>query len=285
MARLLLLTLMAFSATSLAPTFVPTASASDRPGRLSVVFDEENLPYSSRRERPPGLNVDLARLIASRLELTLDIHWVNTEREGLLSFLVDDDEGVSVQAAVGVPLEAMAVEDERLVGPEVLFSEPFASTRYVLVMPKAHAPLREFRAIGLAPVGVERAAVASMRLWDSGFVVTGMQSQRSILEAIVRGDIDYGVLWSNAGWLIHRNERFREALTLSGVEPKVSGLEWDLGVAVNREHAYLLPRLNEAIAALRSAGAFEPVFRSYHVPFFPARRGNNGVDLEESSKP
>ena len=146
-------------------------------------------------------------------------------------------------------------------------------------------PVRELRGVGGGRGGGGRASVGSMRLWDSGFVVTGMQSQRSILEAIVRGDIDYGVLWSNAGWLIHRNERFREALTLSGVEPKVSGLEWDLGVAVNREHAYLLPRLNEAIAALRSAGAFEPVFRSYHVPFFPARRGNNGVDLEESSKP
>ena len=275
---------MAFSAMSLAPTFVPTASASDLPGSLTVVFDEENLPYSSRRERPPGLNVEVARLIASRLELTLDIHWVNTEREGLLSFLLDDGEGESVQAAVGVPLEARAVEDERLVGPEVLFSEPFASTRYVLVTRKEHPPLREFRAVGLAPVGVERASVASMRLWDSGFVVKRMQSQRSILEAIVRGDIDYGMLWSNAGWLIDRDARFREVLTLSSVEPKVSGMEWDLAVAVNRKHDYLLPRLNEAIAALRSAGAFEPIFRLYHMPFFPARRGSNGVNLEESSK-
>lgn len=275
---------MAFSAMSLAPTFVPTASASELPQSLTVVFDEENLPYSSRRERPPGLNVELARLIASRLQLTLDIHWVNTEREGLLSFLLDDGEGVSVQAAVGVPLEARAVEDERLVGPEVLFSEPFASTRYVLVTRKEHAPLREFRAVGLAPVGVERASVASMRLWDSGFVVKRMQSQRSILEAIVRGDINYGMLWSNAGWQINRDDRFREVLTLSSVEPKVSGMEWDLAVAVNRKHDYLLPRLNEAIAALRSAGAFEPIFRLYHMPFFPARRGSNGVNLEESSK-
>ncbi len=281
MLRQSLLILMALSAASPAPT----ASASDLPATLTVVFDEENLPYSSRRGRPPGLNVEVARLIASRLELELDIQWVYTDRVGLLRFLVDEDAGPSVHAAVGVPIEPGSVEDESLVGSEVLFSQPFASTRYVLVTPKEHAPLREFRAVGLEPVGVERASVASMRLWDSGFVVKRMQSQRSILDAIAAGDIDYGVLWSNAGWLIDRDERFRETLTLSAAEPKVSGLAWDLGVAVNREHAYLLPRINEAIATLRSAGAFEPVFRSYHVPFFPAKSEDTGVDLEESSNP
>ena len=244
----------------------PDALAGSKPGHLTVVFDEENLPYSSHRDRPAGLNVEIARLIVSHLRLDLETRWVNTLNEGLLSVLIED--GDAVQAAVGVPLEPRTVEDEELVGPEVLFSEPFASTRYVLVTRKRQPRLPNFRAIGRAPIGVQRGSVVGMRLWDEGFIVRGMTSQHKILEAIAEGDLDFGALWSNAGWLIRQDTHFRDTLRVSQAAPEVSGLAWNLAVAVSPRHPQLVPRLNEAIRALRDADAFEPLFEFYNVSYF-----------------
>lgn len=250
------------------PLLVPGAEAGTNPARLSVVFDAENLPYSSHRENPPGLNVDIARLIAAQLGSELDIHWVDTQNEGLLGFLIGEDGEQPVHAAVGVPLEPRTVEDERLIGPEVLFSEPFASSRYVLVTKKDHALVNTFRAIGPKPIGVMRGSVASMRMWDTGYAVKGMPTQQSVLDAILKGDVEYGMLWNNVGWLIGQDERYRSALAISDVAPEVSGMTWNLAIAVSKEHRYLLPRLNHAIQLLRSQDAFKPVFDKYHVPFF-----------------
>lgn len=246
------------------PAFAGSAGST-----LSVVFDTDNLPYSSRGGDTAGLNVDIARLLAAELDLRLDTLWVDTEKHGLLSFLIGEESGAAeAQAAVGVPVESRTVEDEERVGTEVLFSEPFASTRYVLVTQHSRARVSDFQSVRLTPLAVESGSVAGMNLWDKGYVVRGMPSQTRILEALADGDVAYGVLWSNAGWYIERNDRFRGSLRVSDVKPDVPGLEWNVGVAVSREHAYLVGRVNEAVAALRETGAFKPIFEFYDVPYF-----------------
>ncbi|MCH7908886.1 MAG: transporter substrate-binding domain-containing protein [Candidatus Hydrogenedentes bacterium] len=245
-------------------TSAPVASAATR--IESVVLDQNNPPYSRQRPMPEGLELDVARLIAAHMQVELDIVWTDTLKHGLLSFLVGDESKVTL--AVGVPVELTAIEDEARVGDKVLYSIPYASTRYVLVSRKSFPEIPNFHAVGREYVGAELGSVASSRLWDEGFLVQGMASQDELLEAVARGELPYAVLWSNAAWLIGQSERLEEALKVQSAEPDIAGLSWNLAVAVRRGRPDLLKKVNTAIEELRRVNAFEPLFDHYGLPYF-----------------
>lgn len=244
---------------------------------LSLVLDHDNAPYSLQGPPSSGLELDVARLIATHLDAELDVEWTDTLKHGLLSFLIEEDE--HVQLAVGVPVEIKTIEDEVRVGDKVLYSLPYASTRYVLVSRKSFADLPNFKAVGRDYVGVERASVASSRLWDEGFLLEGMDSQDRLLRAVAAGEIPYAVLWSNAGWMIAKDPHLNEVLKVQNADPGVDGLAWNLSVAVRRGQSHLLPRINAAIQSLNKADAFRPLFSRYGIPFFEP------FNIEDKSKP
>ena len=231
-----------------------------------MVFDAENLPYSSRLGVPEGLNVEVARLVAVKLDVALDILWTDTEATGLLSHLIADEK--RIQLAFGVPVEPRAIEDEGRVGDKITYSIPYASTRYILVTRKTHKDLPDFQAIGLEHIGVEVASVASGILWDRGFIVEGKNSQGEVLQAVATGQLGYAALWSNAGWLIENDIRLKETLKVQTAEPGIPGLAWNLAVAIGRGSEHLLGPINNAIAELKELDAFRPLFLKYHVPYF-----------------
>ena len=242
----------------------PFALASAR--SESIVLDENNPPYSTLRPMPEGLELDVARLIAAHMQVGLEIVWTDTLKHGLLSYLVEDEGEVAL--AVGVPVEPTTIEDEARVGDKVLYSIPYASTRYVLVSRKSFPEIPNFHAVGREYVGAELGSVASSRLWDEGFLVHGMASQDELLKAVARGELPYAVLWSNAGWLIGQSERLDEALKVQSAEPDIAGLSWNLAVAVRRERPDLLKKVNTAIEELRRVNAFQPLFDHYGLPYF-----------------
>lgn len=238
--------------------------------RVSVVFDQNNLPYSSQNGRPAGLYVEIAHLLAQAMSIELDPRWVDTRYGGLLSLLAEDD---PIQLAVGVPIEPNTVEDEERVGEKVLYSEPFACARYVLVTRQNGQELQTFRAIGRARMGVEFGSIASGVLWDKGFLIERKSSQDQILKSLVQGDVVCGVLWNNAGWLIEHDDVYRDALRVHPADPENDRLAWDLAVAISPEHAYLLPKVNAAIQVVLKHNILKPLFEKYAVPFFEPTTG------------
>lgn len=250
------------------------AFSSGHAAELTTVLDEENLPYSSEKGAAPGLNTEIARALAEKMGRPLKIVWENTLNEGVVSPLLRHEDPIHL--AVGVPVEPLMVEDEQRVGDKVLYSKPFASTRYVLVTRKSHKPVRYFEDVGTAKVGVEMSSVASGVLWSYGFHLEYLESQDRILRAMADHELDYGILWSNAGWLIDNNDAFRDALRIHTAETTVPGLAWNLAVAIGPANAALLPHVNEAIDKLKDEGAFKRLFAKYATPYFEpfAEEGN-----------
>src|SRR5262249_47609393 len=50
-------------------------------GELIVSMDPANLPYSSAKAEPAGIDVELARAVAQKLGLRLRIEWLDVQRE------------------------------------------------------------------------------------------------------------------------------------------------------------------------------------------------------------
>jgi len=90
---------------------------------LTTILDEANLPYSSEKGATPGLNTEIARALAEKLDRPLKIVWKNTLNSGVVSLLLRDEDPIHL--AVGVPVEPLMVEDERRVGDKVLYSKAF----------------------------------------------------------------------------------------------------------------------------------------------------------------
>jgi ABC-type amino acid transport substrate-binding protein len=237
---------------------------------LTAVFDSSNLPYSSEQGESHGLNVEIARLIAEAADVDLEIRWIDSERDGLLSQLLAELDPADL--VFGVPIEPKIVEDEKRIGGDVAYSLPFVSARFVMVTRQDMPDLRNFRAAGLKPIGVQAATVASTRLWDEGYVREMMPSQEHVLTALAAGDIDYAVLWNNVGWLIEQNNAWRETLKIQDAAPETYGFSWDFAVALRLEDRALLGRVNKAIERLAKENVFVPVFEKYHVPYYKPKK-------------
>ena len=128
--------------------------------------------------------------------------------------------------------------------------------------------LLDFKEIGREPVGVEVGSVGGRWLWNEGYLLRRLGSQQRILERIAGGDLRYGLLWPNAGWLIAQDEVFRESLRIQLVDPKIDQMRWNMAVAVSRRDRELLPGIDAAILKLARAGRFEALFAKYEVPYF-----------------
>jgi ABC-type amino acid transport substrate-binding protein len=241
-------------------------SAEGAASTLRIVADKENLPYSSERQHPPGLDVEIALELAKAMGATLAIEWIDTLDEGLLKPVLDPETGI--HAAVGVAIESRTVEDAAPVGEEALFSLPYAAARYVLVTRREFRDLNSIEETGRVALGVEAGSVAAVELWNAGFMTRHFGSQERILEALVEGSLDFGVLWNNAGWMMSQNERWREAVKMQVMPWGVPGIEWNLGVAVGRHNRELLPAIDGAILKLKKEGTFKRLFEKYSMPYF-----------------
>ncbi|MBI3735507.1 transporter substrate-binding domain-containing protein [Candidatus Sumerlaeota bacterium] len=234
--------------------------------KLSIVFDQSNLPYSDKHENPAGLDVEIAGEIANILGAELDRRWTNTLEDGLISPLLDAKEPVDF--AVGAPLDPRAVEDTHRVGQEALYSIPYAAARYVAVTRKDAANLLSFADIGHDLIGVEVGSVAAYELPKHGYLVDLMGSQEKILDALSDGKLRYGLLWPNAGWQIEQNPKWRETLKIQSVKPDFSGLEWRIAAAVGPTRRELLPRIDAALLQLKKQNRIKPIYEKYKVPYF-----------------
>ncbi len=241
--------------------------------RLTVVLDKENLPYSSRRGSPPGLDAEVAQALAQVVGVELAIRWANTLEEGWLSFLLARAEAADF--AVGAPIEPRSVEESGRVGDQVLYSQPYATARYVLVSRREERDLLAFSEVGREPLGVEAGSVAEHELWNQGYLLRRFGDQDRVLRTLVDGGLRYGVLWMNSGWLIHQEPAYVERLKVQPAPIDAAEMTWGLAVALAPGHGELVGRFNAAIGELSRQGAFARLFARYHVPFFEPEEGTS----------
>jgi ABC-type amino acid transport substrate-binding protein len=212
------------------------------------------------------MDAELAGELARRLNRPLQIVWADTLDEGLLSPVVRPDGGADM--AVGVPVEPATVEDSMYVGRQVLYSLPYAATGYVLVTGKDHTSVSDLKSVGRGVIGVEVGSVAASQLWDRGYLLRRFGDQDRILEALASGDLEYGVLWGNSGWMIEQDRAFQDALTLQHAEIDMLKPRWNVAVAVGRHNRTLLPVLDGVILAMKQDGYFKALYKKYHIPYF-----------------
>lgn len=241
-----------------AKTAIPDASAD----ALRICVDPDHPPLSlNRAGAQPGIDVDIGLAIANRLALQPHLVWVDTTyggralRRSLLAGQCDLFMGLPVDRAAETP-GALAL------------TAPYYSTGYRLIRAQDSSnkagtatDLRQLR------IAVERQSGAQMRLTQIGSHLVVYGSQREVLDAVARGEVDAGAVWlSDVSGLLHGRSLAINAPADATPEPS---LRWNMAIGVRRADVDLRTSLNRVVGELLAEGQIEAIFARYGLPFFP----------------
>ena len=248
-------------------------------GVLTICMDVRNLPYSNADPELPGLNVEIARLLADGLGVKLELHWLNTLRDSLLADMLDGH----CDCVIGIPIEDRAMSERVQLGKRVEFSKPYYGTGYVLIKRKdlQQSP-KTLEDIKLETIGTEAGSIASDVLRQEGYNRRIYRSQIAVLEALQQGEIAYGCVWANAGWLIEKGSRIQQANQTDTAYPELeivdgyipeSRLRWNVSIAFSKNMAERDTRelqdvVNTIIEQKWSEEKLKVLTEKYYLPYF-----------------
>ena len=248
-------------------------------GVLTVCMDVRNLPYSNADPELPGLNVEIAHLLAEELEVELELHWLNTLRDSLLADMLRGH----CDCVIGIPIEERAMSESIQLGKRVDFSKPYYGTGYVLVKRKSNqrSP-KTLEDIKSETIGAEGGSIASDVLRQQGYNRRVYGSQIAVLNALQKGQIAYGCVWANAGWLIEKGSRIQQTEQVSTVYPELEIVEgyipesrfrWNVSIAFSKDTPERRTRdfqdaVNKIIEEKWSEEQLKELCEKYHLPYF-----------------
>ena len=248
-------------------------------GVLTVCMDVRNLPYSNADPELPGLNVEVAHLLAEELGVELELHWLNTLRDSLLADMLRGH----CDCVIGIPIEERAMSESIQLGKRVDFSKPYYGTGYVLVKRKNnHQSPKTLKDIQSETIGAEAGSIASDVLRQMGYNRRVYRSQIAVLNALQRGQIAYGCVWANVGWLIEKGSRIQQTEQISTVYPELeivggyvpeSRLRWNVSIAFSKDTPERKTRdfqdaVNKIIEEKWGEKELKALSEKYHLPYF-----------------
>jgi polar amino acid transport system substrate-binding protein len=231
-------------------------------GVLVVCADPANLPYSSARDDRPGIDVELARILAQRLGVKLRIDWLDIQHETAVGRLLEHQ----CDLVLGEAIAANAVVDDEELAGKVLYSRPYYGTGYVLVRRK-NGPLVKFLAelkgAKSERLGTEAGSLADYSLRQRGYLRRLYRNQLAALKAISDGAIDHAYLWANVGWTLSVSPDLNAELVPNYIPED----HWNIAVAMCRGDDELKRHVDSVLDALIAEGTVERVLGRYHVPY------------------
>ena len=248
-------------------------------GVLTVCMDVRNLPYSNADPELPGVDVEIAHLLAEELGVKLELHWLNTLRDSLLGDMLNGH----CDCVIGVPIEERAMSESIQLGKRVDFSKPYYGTGYVLIKRKdLQKSPKSLEDIKLETIGTEAGSIASDVLRQMGYNCRIYRSQIAVLDALQKGEIAYGCMWANSGWLIEKGSRIQRAAQTETAYPEleiVDGyippprLRWNVSIAFSkntpeRDTGALQDAVNTIIEQKWSEEKLKGLVQKYHLPYY-----------------
>ena len=248
-------------------------------GVLTVCVDVRNLPYSNADPELPGLNVEIAHLLAAELGIELELHWLNSLRDSLLADMLRGH----CDCVIGIPIEERAMSESIQLGKRVDFSKPYYGTGYVLVKRKNNQQSpKTLKDLKSEMIGAEGGSIASDVLRQQGYNRRVYGSQIAVLNALQKGQIAYGCVWANAGWLIEKGSRIQQAEQTGTTYPELEIVKgyipeprfrWNVSIAFSKDTPERSTRdfqdaVNKIIEEKWSEEKLKELCEKYHLPYF-----------------
>jgi len=209
------------------------------------------MPLSHRDENSNGalgFQIDLARALASQLNVAMNVSWVISKRH-VKKTDCDFYAGVAI----------IAGSDSKY----IKISDAYYRMKFVVVTLKGSPPIVSTKQLDKLTVGVSSGSVASFALRKNNIATAiRFQDENARLHALVAGKVDAVVVSSlTANWFAQKNS----------IELRLNNAEMILGVSLNYDYALGLRRadsetinvFNNLLRGLKNDGTLISLFEAY----------------------
>ncbi len=241
--------------------------------RILACADGWYWPFSrtSRKNEPPGMEIELLQAIAKKHGWEVDVSWVNMATRfgpgapgGAYSRSIN--KGVC-DIVMGMTDSG---EDHHNDPNHLTFTAPYMSTGFVLV---TQGPARGIRTLEDAKaqnvkVGVPAYSPMAEYAEAHGIPYTTFFQNYQVIDALVRGEINAAMLWSGAISQARLNRPEAEFQMVKGYLPPPE-VRWNNVWVIKAKEAELKAFIDQAFAEMTKSGEIRRLAERYGVPYFP----------------
>ena len=220
-------------------------------GVISLCAHPDALPFASRKDDPPGFQVELARALARRLGVSLDVVWVMSR--------------IQFRAAECDIVLDTIIEKQVQAESRMRVSSPYHRSGVALALPASAPGANSFRDLDKnRRIGVQRGSLAQMILSQRGHPTTPFSYEQEIVEALAEGSIDAAAVSpASVGYfnLLHS----KQALRIVHAYEQEPELSWNVAVGMRGADAPLNQKINSAIERMLADGAIRDIYARYGI--------------------
>jgi len=218
--------------------------------QLSVCANPNALPYAAEGGDLQGFQIEIARALAQRLGLQLQVLWIVPRYRAAA---VDCDMLMDTILSPGV--------EQRGLRP----SMPYQVGGVGLVFTPGQPTVPDYKSLreGMR-VGVMMNSLASLVISRTGAAMVPFGFEDDMLEAVASGDVQAGAVSpASAGYynLRHPNK----PLTVVRAQDSEPELRWNVAVGLRRADDALVDAVNAALKALLDDGTIRSIYARYGI--------------------
>ena len=238
-----------------AAAFARSLEAIKTRGALSVCAHANALPFASRADKPPGIQIEIARALARELGVDLEVAWVTV---------------LFQRSSVNCDIVLDAIVDKEIQADSpVKVSKPYHRSGVALALPAGADGIKGFGDLGRdKQVGVQVGSLAQMILSQQGLRTTPRGFEDEMVEAVAAGELDgAAVSAASVGYfnMTHPDRKVRLVYAYEQ-EPR---LAWNVAVGLRGSDSALRERIDMAVDKLLATGTIREIYARYGVEHRP----------------
>lgn len=232
-------------------------------GRLPVCVDGENPPFSLPAAGGSGFDVDLARVIAQKLQREVEFFWVQIPtRGGLGKALKESIQAGRCDLFFGLPVGEET--DADLARRSLRKSRPYLTLGYLLVGVPGSAPMTLNQARQARRVGAVTATPADLYLHKEKFNRVPYGNNRELVNAVRDGGVQAALLWGPALAALRNGT---DAFVTASEQPSDPALRTNMVIALRSADRDLANAVDAAVAELIAGGELRALAGRHGLPW------------------
>lgn len=218
-------------------------------GEINLCANPQQMPFSQRADTPEGLQIDVARAIAEKLDVSLNVSWIFSKRQA---------KKVGCDFYAGVA---------RLKGGDskyLLITDPYLRLEFKLVTRDNGPVINSIEDLKSLVVGVSPGSVASHSLTKNHIrIAVRFADEASRMQALADGLIDAALVTNvSAGWFQKGQTKLQvfDAERILNTE-----LNYDYALGLRRSDDDSRNGFNQLLAEMREDGSLSNILTRYGV--------------------
>lgn len=223
-------------------------------GLLSLCAHPNAMPFASKRQDPPGFQIELGRAIAKQLGVELTVDWVTS---GYQYRRADCD------IILDTILDPEAQQERNL-----RLSKAYHRSGVSLALRRDTNGVASIKELAGRRVGVQSGSIVQMLLGQQGVSAIPFGFEDDMIDALAKGEIDAAAISPlTVGYFnLSQPDKAVRLLDTFAAEPE---LNWHIGVGMRRSDRFLRKAIDMALGELLADGSVQAIYARYGIEHRP----------------